>query len=62
MEFRDGLVARIETRFDPAEAMEQLVGVNVRPRAGSGAEWCLVRVQRVMAAWLRDHAAAAPGA
>jgi predicted ester cyclase len=56
MEFRGGFIARIETRFDPAEAIEQLTGVSVRPRAGSGAEWWLVRVQRLMAAWLRRRA------
>jgi steroid delta-isomerase-like uncharacterized protein len=56
IEFRDGKIARIETRFDPAEAIEQLLGVRVRPAAGSWAEWCFVRAQRVMAAWLRRQA------
>ncbi len=53
LEFRDGLVARIETRFDLADVIAQMTGVNVRPAAGSFGEWCFVRVQRVMAAWLR---------
>jgi len=30
--------------------------VRVRPAAGSWTEWCFVRVQRVMAAWLRRRA------
>ena len=59
MEFRGGLVSRIETRFDPAEAIEQLLGTSIRPAAGSWAEWCLVRVQRVVAAWVRGRAPAA---
>jgi steroid delta-isomerase-like uncharacterized protein len=53
MEFRDGLVARIETRFDPAEVLEQLLGFGVRPPAGSWKEGCLVWVQRLVAAWVR---------
>ncbi len=53
--FQGGLVARIETRFDPADVVEQLMGVRIRPAAGSFAEWCFVRAQRVMAAWLRGH-------
>ncbi len=57
--FRDGLISRIETRFDPAEVSTQMMGVDIRPAAGSFAEWCFVRVQRVMAAWLRDHPPAA---
>lgn len=53
IEFRGGLVARIETRFDLADVIGQLFGVSVRPAAGSWAEWCLVRVQRAVAAFVR---------
>lgn len=53
--FRDGLIARIETRFDPAEAMEQLVGVRVRPRPGSWLERGVVWIQRAVAARLRGR-------
>lgn len=51
--FRDGLVARIETRFDPAELVEQLFGLQLRPRPGSMRERALVLLQRVKAAWIR---------
>jgi len=60
--FRDGLIACIETRFDPAVVIEQMLGVTIRPAPGSLAEWCVVQVQRVMAAWLRDHPSAAAAA
>jgi len=53
IELRDGLVARIETRFDLADVMEQMLGVALRPPAGSWKERCLVRVQRIVAAWVR---------
>ena len=53
MQFRGDLVARIETRFDPAEAIEQLTGVSLRPSAGSWMERCLVLGQRCLAAWVR---------
>ncbi|MBI2535526.1 MAG: ester cyclase, partial [Gemmatimonadetes bacterium] len=33
---RDRLVARIETRFDPAEPIEQLIGCRLRPRRTRG--------------------------
>jgi steroid delta-isomerase-like uncharacterized protein len=64
MEFRDGLVARIETRFDPAEAIEQLLGLRLRPPPGSLRERCLVWVQRGLAAWVRGrgHTASASAA
>ena len=52
-EFRDGLVARLETRFDPAVPIEQLLGIRVRPAPGSMAERVLVRLQRVIAWWIR---------
>ncbi len=51
--FRDGLVARIETRFDPADVVEQMLGVRLRPAPGSLLERCLVRFQRIGAAILR---------
>jgi hypothetical protein len=53
MEYRGGLVARIETRFDPAEAIERLLGLRLRPPAGSLRERCLVWVQRGPAARVR---------
>jgi len=55
---RDGLVARIETRFDPVEPIEQLLGCRLRPPAGSWRERCFVVVQRLWAAWLRRKPAA----
>lgn len=61
LEFRDGLVSRIETRFDPADPIEQLFGVRVRPVRGSVMERCLVWVQRAYAIWLRRrHQGRAP--
>ena len=59
MEFRDGLVARIETRFDPADAIAQLLGFSPVPPAGSWRERCLVWVQRIFAAWVRRRGRAA---
>jgi len=59
MELRDRRVARIETRFDPAEAIEQLLGMQLRPPAGSLRERCLVWVQRALAAWVRGRRRAA---
>ena len=53
LRFRDGLVSHIETRFDPAEPVEQLFGLRVRPIAGSLKERCLVWLQRAQARWLR---------
>jgi len=53
LQIRDGRVARIETRFDPADALEQMLGFALRPRAGSLAERCLVAVQHAVAAWVR---------
>ena len=53
IELRGGLLARIETRFDPAEVVEQLTGLRLRPRAGSWAERCMVLAQRCLAAWVR---------
>ena len=58
-EFRGDLVARIETRFDPVEPIEQLLGWRVRPPSGSWRERCLVWVQRGLAAWLRSRGGAA---
>jgi len=53
LQFRDGKVARIETRFDPVEPLEQMLGVRARPPAGSLRERCLVALQRAFAAWAR---------
>jgi steroid delta-isomerase-like uncharacterized protein len=59
MELRNGKVARIETRFDLADAVEQLLGICLRPPAGSLRERCLVWAQHALAAWVRwrGHAA-----
>jgi len=64
LELRDGLVARIETRFDPAEPIEQLLGVRLRPAAASWQERGLVLLQRALAARIRaaDRRAARPAA
>ncbi|MDO8545396.1 MAG: nuclear transport factor 2 family protein [Opitutaceae bacterium] len=51
--FRDNLVAHIETRFDPAEPVEQMFGLRVRPLPGSLKERCFVWFQRAQAAWIR---------
>jgi predicted ester cyclase len=48
-----GRVARIETRFDPAEPIEQLLGVRLRPGAATWQERSLVLLQRLVAAWIR---------
>lgn len=60
-EFRDGLVSRIETRFDPAEPIEQLLGIRIRPQAGSILERALVGLQRVIAWWLRPRSTPSAG-
>ena len=53
LQFRDGLVERIETRFDPLDPIEQLLGLHLRPTPGSWLERCLVGIQRTRAASLR---------
>ena len=53
IQFRNGLVARIETRFDPIEPLEQMLGIRVRPAAGSWRERCAVALQRALATWAR---------
>ncbi len=54
LEFRDGLISRIETRFDPADPIEQLYGWQLRPAPGSWRERGLVWLQRAHAAWTRQ--------
>jgi len=56
MQFRDGLVTRIETRFDPVEPLEQLLQIHLRPAPGSLRERVLVLLQRLRAAWVRRAA------
>lgn len=56
IQFRDGLVTRIETRFDPVEPLEQLLHIRLRPRPGSLRERIFVLLQRPRAAWLRRTA------
>ena len=53
IQFCDGLVTRIETRFDPAEPLEQLLHIRVRPPPGSLRERIFVLLQQARAAWLR---------
>jgi steroid delta-isomerase-like uncharacterized protein len=60
VEIRDQKVARIETRFDLVETAEQLMGLRLRPRAGSWTERCLVLAQRCLAAWVRRRNRATP--
>jgi len=60
LQIRDGLVARIETRFDPADAIEQLMGLHLRPAAGSWRERAFVLVQRLLAAWVRARGRRGP--
>jgi len=57
IQFSDGLVTSIETRFDPVEPLEQLLHLRLRPRPGSWRERILVLLQRARRAWLRsaDH-------
>jgi steroid delta-isomerase-like uncharacterized protein len=59
IEIRDGRVARIETRFDPAEVIQQLLGLRLVPPPGSWRERCLVWAQHALAAWLRGRGQAA---
>ena len=53
--FRGDLIARIETRVDLAEPIEQLTGVVLRPPRGSWRERGLVTLQRVLAWWIRSR-------
>ena len=62
LQFRDGLVSRIETRFDPLDLAQQLFGLEVRAPAGSWRERLSVRVQRAHAWWLRRAGAVARSA
>lgn len=62
LQFRDGQVCRIETRFDPFELAEQLFGLDVRAPVGSLRESLSVRVQRAHAWWLRRSSAGRGGA
>ncbi len=55
IELRNGLVSRIETRFDLVEVFGQIIGIELRPRAGSWKERCLVGAQRLLAAWVRGR-------
>jgi hypothetical protein len=56
IQFRGGLVTRIETRFDPVEPLEQLLQVRLRPPSGSLRESIFLLLQRLRAAWLRRAA------
>ena len=53
--FRGDLIATIETRFDPAEPIEQLTGLVLRPPSGSWRERGLVSLQRALAWWIRQR-------
>jgi predicted ester cyclase len=52
-QFRGELVCRLETRFDPADPIGQLLNVRIRAEAGSWLERLLVLAQRTFAAWAR---------
>jgi hypothetical protein len=52
LQFRESHVARMETRFDLIDALEQLLGLSLRPAAGSVREAMAVRFQRAIA-WAR---------
>ncbi len=55
VDIRDGLVARIETRFDVVEVREQMLGLSLRPAEGSWRERLLVGIQRLVAMWARGR-------
>jgi hypothetical protein len=58
LHFNENYVTRIETRFDIVHALEQLLGLSVRPPPGSLREGITVRIQRAVA-WARRKRAAA---
>lgn len=53
IQFRGDLIAHVETRFDPAQPIEQLLGIGLRPPAGSLRERIAVLAQRAVAWWIR---------
>lgn len=54
LDFRDGLVCRVETYFDPVVPGGQLMGINLLPPPGSFRERILVMIQSTRAWWLRN--------
>lgn len=46
-------ITSIETRFDVIATLEQLLGWSLRPPRGSGREAATVRLQRLLAWWVR---------
>ena len=61
LQFDQSFVTRIETRFDILDALEQLLGLSLRPPAGSFREGITVRIQRAVA-WARRQRAGAVAA
>jgi steroid delta-isomerase-like uncharacterized protein len=53
LDIQGGKVTRILTTFDPAAAAEQLLDLSLRPRPGTFWAWCVVAVQRLLAARAR---------
>jgi len=53
LQFRGELVSRVETRFDPADPIGQLLNVRIRPEPGSWMERAVVIAHRVVAGWIR---------
>jgi hypothetical protein len=51
LEFEGERIRRILTAFDPLPAAEQLLGMRLRPAAGTWRAFLAVRVQRAVA-WL----------
>jgi hypothetical protein len=49
LQFDETYVTRIETRFDLLHALEQLLGLSLRPAPGSFRERIAVRIQRAVA-------------
>lgn len=60
MQFRGDLIARVETRFDPAEPIGQMLGFELRPPAGSLRERMAVLAQRAVAWWQRAFSHRSP--
>ncbi len=54
LDFRDGLVCRVETYFDPVVPGGQLMALNLLPPPGSFRERILVTIQSAIAWWLRN--------
>jgi len=60
LQFNEHFATRIETRFDIVHTLEQLLGLSLRPAAGSLREVVAVRLQRAVAWARRQPAPASP--